>query len=286
VLVCAPEDPFAATFPDSHGVLHLVEDGEIEFALDDEPPDFVGAGDVMLISRGHRHTLRTRGSAVPVRPMSSADLRSGDSERPVRWLCGSFVREGDLGEDLLAKRPSVIVFRGSEHLAADWLAVSSIQLAAEMSAPSQGSSVMISRILDLVLVQVLRSWAAHDETARGWLAGAMDPEIGSALAALHGDLRRPWTVAQLAAEAALSRSVFAERFTTLIGEPPAAYLAGLRLEAAAEKLRGGRQLVQVGARVVGYTSEPAFSRAFKNRFGTSPARWRTTADRDGSSRRR
>ena len=112
---------------------------------------------------------------------------------------------------------------------------------------------------------------------RGWLTGLGDPQIGRALAALHARPSEAWTAETLASEVGMSRSVFAERFTSLIGQPPMHYLALWRMQVAAQHLREGRCSIAQIAFEVGYDSEAAFSRAFKREFGASPGIWRRQA---------
>jgi transcriptional regulator GlxA family with amidase domain len=147
----------------------------------------------------------------------------------------------------------------------------------EMETPSQGSVVMIARILDLLFIQILRAWAAGPEGPPSWLAGALDSKIGAAVSAIHGDPGRDWTVEQLAGLCNLSRSRFSERFSERVGKPPLTYLTLVRLGAAAKLLRETPTPVAVVAQMVGYASEPGFSRAFRSHYGSSPAHWRRGA---------
>ena len=133
---------------------------------------------------------------------------------------------------------------------------------------------MVARILDLIFIQVLRAWAAGPDPEPNWLAGALDPQIGPALSAIHRDPGHEWTVEDLARACCLSRSAFAQRFAARVGKPPATYLAHVRLDAAIGLLRDTTRPIALIAKSVGYTSEPAFSRAFKNHYGMPPARWR------------
>ena len=135
---------------------------------------------------------------------------------------------------------------------------------------------MVARILDLIFIQILRAWAAGADAEPNWLAGALDPQIGPALSAIHRDPGRDWTVEELARACNLSRSAFAARFVARVGKPPASYLVHVRLDAATSLLRDTSLPVTLIAKKVGYTSEAAFSRAFKNRYGTPPAHWRQT----------
>ncbi|HWX75739.1 MAG TPA: AraC family transcriptional regulator, partial [Solirubrobacteraceae bacterium] len=206
--------------------------------------------------------------------------RAGDISRagePVRWLCGTFMIGDSEASHLLASLPAVIMLRGARDQALEWLEVSRRMLLMEMRSPTQGSVVMIARILDLLFIQILRAWAAGQDATPNWLAGALDPHIGPALSAIHRDPRHGWSVEDLARSCSLSRSAFAERFVARVGKPPASYLAHVRLDAAATLLRDTPTPVGLVADKVGYTSEAAFSRAFRNRYGKPPARWRREA---------
>lgn len=200
--------------------------------------------------------------------------------RPASWLCGTFTIGDPGASHLLASLPSVIVLRGDGGPALEGLEVARKMILIEMRSPSQGSAVMIARILDLLFIQILRAWAAGTDSEPNWLVGALDPQIGPALSAVHRDPGRSWTVEELARACCLSRSAFAARFTARIGKPPATYLAHVRLDAAADLLRGTSLAVGTVGEKVGYTSEAAFSRAFKHRYGRPPVLWRQ-ADRSG-----
>jgi transcriptional regulator GlxA family with amidase domain len=108
----------------------------------------------------------------------------------------------------------------------------------------------------------------------GWLAGLRDPHVARALALLHADIARHWTVDDLGREVGLSRSALADRFIHLIGVPPMHYLINWRMQVASQKLRDTSASLAQVAELVGYDSEAAFSRAFKKEFGTAPATWR------------
>ena len=168
----------------------------------------------------------------------------------------------------------MIELRGAGDQALVWLDVSSQMLVRETTSPSQGWAVMVSRILDLLFIQVLRAWAAGPSAEPGWLTGAMDPVIGEAITEIHANPRHPWTVERLAQKSNLSRSAFAERFARRAGLPPAAYITQLRLATAADLLLDTTDPISTIASEVGYDSEAAFSRAFSRRYGLPPSRWR------------
>ena len=255
----APSSPFSVGFS-GVGSLHIVEEGEVVLRLDADPrPVRVGRGDFVLLPRGDAHHI---GDAA------------GTAGPPARWLCGTFTIADPQASHLLGSLPPVIVLRGADGSVPEGLEVARKMLLIEMRTPSQGSAVMIARILDLVFIQIMRTWAAGPDAGPNWLAGAFDPQIGPALTAIHRDPCHDWTVEELAKVCNLSRSAFAARFVARVGRPPATYLAHVRLDTATCLLRDTLLPITHVAEKVGYESEAAFSRAFKNRYGTPPARWR------------
>jgi AraC-like DNA-binding protein len=128
----------------------------------------------------------------------------------------------------------------------------------------------------LVFVEVLRSYlTAASGNGRSWLGGLRDLVVGRALARLHAEPARAWTLPELAREVGASRSVLAERFTFFVGHPPMLYLTRWRMQLAASRFAGGKAPVGAVASDVGYESEAAFCRAFKKVTGVTPASWRS-----------
>jgi AraC-like DNA-binding protein len=117
----------------------------------------------------------------------------------------------------------------------------------------------------------------------GWLAGLRDPMVGRALVVLHDRPTVPWTVERLAKDIGVSRSSLADRFTHIVGQPPMRYLAQWRMQLASRLLADGTTKVSAVALDVGYQSEAAFSRAFKEVVGVPPATWRRRSSGDSES---
>ena len=158
----------------------------------------------------------------------------------------------------------------------EWLELSCHFILDEALNLRAGAVAMISRLLDVIFMQLLRTWASNGEVGLGWLSGAIDPRVNKAISAMHARPGQDWNVIELAKLSNLSRSAFADHFQRIVGQAPMAYLTAWRLDRAAELLRYGRAQVSEIAGRVGYTSEPAFSRAFKARFAMSPLHWRRT----------
>ncbi|MGY3041486.1 AraC-like DNA-binding protein [Rhodanobacter sp. TND4EL1] len=138
-----------------------------------------------------------------------------------------------------------------------------------------GAAGLRGRLAELLFIAALRlHMQSLPATATGWLAGLRDPLVGRALQAMHEMPCRHWSVEKLVSVTASSRSVLAERFREVIGEPPMHYLTGLRMQLAAHRLSESRKSMASVADEIGYESSAAFQRAFRRRFGTPPATWR------------
>jgi AraC-like DNA-binding protein len=272
IVAYAPPRTFSIGFADI-GSLHIIEAGELVLRIDGDPHvKHVSCGDVVLLPRGDPHHLGDAGKHAHA--IVRAGAAENDAPGPARWLSGTFTIGDPQASHLLGSLPAAIILRGDRGPALEGLEVARRMLVFEMQSPSQGSAVMVARILDLIFIQILRAWAAGPDAEPNWLAGALDPQTGLALSAIHRDPGHDWTVEDLARACNLSRSAFAARFVAHVGKPPATYLAHVRLDAATDLLRDTSLPVTLIARNVGYTSEAAFSRAFKNRYGMPPARWR------------
>ncbi|MEU4834502.1 AraC family transcriptional regulator [Streptosporangium sp. NPDC023615] len=184
---------------------------------------------------------------------------------------GTYQVSGDVSERLLNALPEIVLVPRSD-------ARSPIMelLAQEVDGEGPGQQVLLDRLLDLALLATLRAWFARPEAkAPGWYRAQSDPLIGPALRLIHDDPARSWTVALLAEKVGASRAAFARRFTTLVGEPPMAYLTGWRMALAADLLRSSDTTIDAVARYVGYANAFALSVAFKRVRGVSPSRHRT-----------
>ena len=276
VFCCNPAYPFAVLFDHPGGTVHMVNRGEIELQLDQESSTRrYKAGDVFMLPAGRPHTIRHGRQVEPARlAVSDHRLEVVTNGEGTRWLAGTFSFEDSRAAGLLHGLPPVVELRGAGDQSLVWLEVSTQMLMLEKVEPTEGSLELISRILDLVFIQVLRAWASGPEATPGWLTGAMDPAIGEVITAIHADPGHPWTIDRLAQKSYLSRSAFADRFSRRVGQPPAAYISEVRLASAADLLLQGTDPIGAVASKVGYDSEAAFSRAFSKRHGMPPGRWR------------
>lgn len=146
----------------------------------------------------------------------------------------------------------------------------------EAERDAMGSQIVSARLADVLLVEAIRAYAEGDEgPPTGWLGALADSRLGSALRVMHGDIARPWTVAQLASAAGMSRAAFSAAFARQVGQPPLAYLRAWRLTLARAALTlGEADIASIGAKL-GYTSQSAFTYAFRRAFGVTPKYLRT-----------
>ena len=211
-----------------------------------------------------RHGVRTWGNAPD----------GGETE----LLTGTYVLDGEVGGRLLRALPPLAMVR-AEALESPLIAL----LAEEIVRDAPGQEAVLDRLLDLLLIAALRAWLARDEAeAPGWYRAHADPVVGHALRLVHDDPAHPWTVAELASEAGVSRAALARRFNELVGEPPMAYLAGWRIALAADMLLEPGTTIGSVADRVGYGSPYALSTAFKRLRGVSPREHRDAVLLEGA----
>ncbi|WP_328862224.1 AraC family transcriptional regulator [Streptomyces sp. NBC_00306] len=222
-----------------------------------EPLALIGPG-------GTCHTLR----GEPLATSMALGVRSwgNDPDGSTVMLVGTYQMKGEVSARLLDALPPLV------HLTADeWNCPLMPVLDDEISRDEPGQSVVLDRILDLMLIAVLRAWFSRpDAKAPAWYVAMGDPVVGRALRLLQDDPAHPWTVASLAAKCGVSRAQLARRFHELVGEPPMGYLTTWRLDLAADLLRESDATIEAVARKVGYSGSFALSAAFKRVRGVSP----------------
>lgn len=193
-------------------------------------------------------------------------------------LNGTFRTHGRIADRLLESLPPVIVVpRAQQRSRAPEL------LEEELENTELGRQAVLDKLLDLVLIGALRDWVRlPDAAAPAWYKATTDPVVGAAIAAIHADPARAWTVDALARISAVSRASFARRFAEMMGEPPISYLAAWRLCLAADLIEGTADTLESIARRVGYSSAHALSAAFTREFAMRPSHYRSQS-RSGES---
>ena len=261
-------------------VILLVRLGRIRCELGGEPLELV-EGDVLAVLRG-TESMTLEPYAVP--PVSGVDaparvsaVGSGDVavyERVALLRCTCRFADPDKNP-LLGALPRVVHVSQRQWLDSQWLRPTVDWLEREVAAKSPVASVVVSRLVELLWMQLVRTHVATTPIAsHGWLRALSDAQIGGALCLIHEQPATTFTVAGLAQAVGMSRSAFASLFTRLVGEPPLHYISRWRMLKAAQLLKEDKQTLAEVANAVGYDSEAAFSKAFKRWSGKAPGSYR------------
>ena len=242
-------------------------------------------GDLIVFPQGDAHVLSSAPGMRAAPDMEAFarastplpmfyELGGGGPERARIVCCFLGCDERPFNPLLTALPPVLHLPAAGPNATTGWLGTLLSIAAKESGDGRAGGENVLARLSELMFVETIRDYLETlPPTETGWLAGLRDPMVGHALAALHREPREPWTVERLARVVGLSRSVLAERFTVMVGQPPMQYLALWRMQLASRLLLEGRHVGSV-ASLVGYESEAAFSRAFKKLVGRPPATWR------------
>ncbi|GAB7189368.1 AraC family transcriptional regulator [Kineococcus sp. NUM-3379] len=253
----------------------------------DGPPVLLGTGDTAVLRGPEPYTLADPPGTTPQVVVDPGQVCRGADGRenpmsvlaPRTWgnsgegatvlLTGTYQLDGEIGRRVLRALPDRLTVGGSETCRA-FLEL----LAEEVRHDQPGQAAVLDRLLDVLLVQVLRAWFAEPGRAPGWYAAHADAVVGPAVRLLQQDPARPWTIAGLAAEVGVSRAALARRFSDVVGQAPMAFLTDWRLALAADLLLEDGSTVDSVARRVGYGSGFALSSAFRRVRGLTPTEHR------------
>ena len=270
---------------------HIVRQGRCWAAVRGETPVRLGAGDVLVVPHGDAYMMASapnlrselppdaalqffREMAAPSAPLVVTEGGGGPDRAQV--ICGFLGCDVRPFNPVLEALPRALYIRARTDSGGEGRLCQLVELALTESRDRQsGSRCVLLHLGELLFVEVVRRYLeslAYDDT--GWLAGLRDPVTGRALAAIHNRPAEDWSLERLARECGVSRSLLAERFSGLIGQPPMRYLSRWRIQLACRMLRDNAAKVSAVAIDVGYQSEAAFSRAFRALVGTSPGVWR------------
>jgi AraC family transcriptional regulator, alkane utilization regulator len=290
-------------------IFHIMAHGQCWITVDGQPAFQLMVGDVVIFPHADAHLMSSHphvpaeedvtpqvlnfiGSAPP--DAGIPQIEYGGAGEAAQIVCG-YLQCDQRFNPLIGALPRVLLVcagRRDERQTAegvgdlppwcivransgDWLDNTLRYTIEEADGERPGSAAMLPRLTELLFVEVLRRYMQQlPPEYTGWLAAVRDPIVGCALRLMHTSPDRPWTVEELARAAAVSRSALAQRFTTLIGEPPMQYLQGWRMQLAKHLLGQTNLSLMEIARRTGYESQAAFSRAFKRSIGQPPATWR------------
>lgn len=267
-------------YPASEHVIsyHILTSGSCWGGVAGDEQVFMQPGDAIVFPHGDSNLLSSVQSRVadaltvtstPQRYPNTVKV-GGGSGTAATFVCGFLGCDLRPFNPLLSALPRRVNARG---VAGDWLTEFPRHAVAEANQSRPGGDTLLTRMAELMFVEVVRRYV-ESIPPTGWLAGLVDPIVGSALRVLHDRPDHAWTLQELAHSVGASRTVLVERFSEVVSVPPMQYLTQWRLQLAADELaRGSAKVASIGARV-GYESEAAFSRAFKRATGQSPSAWR------------
>lgn len=287
-------EPWALTMPVWQDCLcvHLVVSGVLRLSAPNGETLRLEAGDLAVVPHGRSHIIRGDGEATfaPVVTDLSHDYLSdryailrhgGDGADRTVLICAVVRFDHPSARSLTSMLPPVLAIRAAEPRTGSntsWLRDLMRIVIDEAGELRPGGEAVITRLSDIIIIHAVRSWLQDAEGKRtGWLGALADPQLGRAVAAVHRDPAASWSVERLARECAMSRSTFAARFSAVVGEPAMQYVTRWRMYVAADRLRDPQASVASVAGGLGYSSEAAFSRAFKRVNGSSPGRVRREA---------
>lgn len=280
------KDAAAVLAPGATQVLlfHVVASGRCWIEVAGEERHWAGAGDVIVLPYNDSHSMGgvSPAECVPVANLidpppwiSMPVIKHGQGGTPTTLVCGYLTCEDRLFDPSMRVFPPAFVVSPPDGAARDWVRASIDYAVLQTTQISPERFEAPTSVPELLLLEVLKLHLASAPAAgRGWVRAIHDPALAPALAALHAEPQRKWTVADLARQANVSPSLLDERFREVLGLPPIRYLTGWRMHVAEDLLRSSDLSLAAVARRVGYDSEEAFSRAFKRLHGAAPSVWR------------
>ncbi|MEM6676182.1 MAG: AraC family transcriptional regulator, partial [Planctomycetota bacterium] len=274
--------PWGVDLPalEGHMMFHIITAGRCWLEADGSEPLLLRRGSLALVPHGLGHRLvdAPGGECVdffdlPVERVTERyeRLTWGGGGDECRLICVCVRFDHAAAERLVDAFPPVLHVDAWDGGDDRWLTDTLRFIAREAEALRPGGETVITRLADILVIQMVRHWIeTTSDVDTGWLAALRDDQLGRAIAAIHREPGADWTLETLARKAAMSRSAFAARFTEIVGEPAMRYLTRWRLQLARMALKESDEPVGRIAERMGYRSEAAFSRAFKREFGVSP----------------
>ncbi|MFT7372050.1 MAG: AraC-like DNA-binding protein [Oleiphilaceae bacterium] len=223
----------------------------------------LGPGDLVFIGKGDDHVLSS----------SKLSEIAETFDGPTHLLCGYFSFRDPIPSPLDEAMPSILVLRSDEIAELSWLKTTLEHLSSEYDSQTPGAMVVVNKLTEVVLVELIR-FHINKLDSHNFVAALFDKQIGKALKFIHQQPEQSWTLELLASEVAMSRASFARRFKDMVGQPMFQYLTLVRMRIASDLLRSSQKSVADIAQAVGYVSEMAFTKVFKEHNGATPIAWR------------
>ncbi len=283
--------PFSIAVPEDRDVIrfHVANEGPCWIDLPSGESARFSAGDLVHVPHGAAHVLADSPSAHPVPLPNVLDESGFDGTGPLIFggggtktviVCGYFAFTHEVMHPVIASLPALIHVKGRAERHYTWLEQLLAYMEGESKAHSEAWGEVTKCVSEILFIYVLREYMGKHPHSTGALMALVDPHIGKALQAIHTEPAADWSVDALATRAAMSKTVFAERFREALGVTPARYLAAWRMHKARALLNRSERSIREIAWQVGYESEAAFNRAFKEHFSVPPGRYRRAHESD------
>ena len=264
---------------------HIVLYGEAHLELSNSMQVELQSGDMILIPAGLAHSIKNQANSHWTESLDIAPLFDGLGQDAIEFGQGqsekTLILTVRCQMNAIIARPLVNALPPYLHLhnalsdnAPEWLRIGLYFVASETRRTLAGKHKIIDHVISIMIIECVRDYIEQMQDQNNWLNALIHPELSNALAAIHSQPEQSWTVESLAETCCMSRSKFAGLFNQIIGETPLAYLQQHRLRLASQLLKQGQFTIQQIAYQVGYTSETAFSQAFKKQFEQSPSQYR------------
>ncbi len=276
--------PWGVAMPPMPGkmMFHIITRGGCWLRFPDHEDVYLQPGELALLPRGEGHLICSETGIecepffdIPVTKLSERFefMRYGGGGEKTLLTCGCLSFDHVVGEKLIAQLPPLIHMQSENgQLPASLQALITL-MGEEASMLGAGGETVVAHLADIIVIKAIRYWVEHSpEASQGWLGALKDPKIGKVLAVMHAHPETTWTLDRLASQAGMSRSGFSARFTELIGTSAKQYLTEWRMNLARMKIMQSPVPLIELAEELGYTSEAAFSRAYKRVFGVPPLR--------------
>lgn len=274
-----------------YALFHYLSRGSATLALEQGRELHMTEGDFVVVTRGEPHVIYSDSQTEPVQIVDIDRLagrlglvRHGGGEQPLAtMICGNFTVARPSRGSVLELLPPLLLLKPTED--GGWLEAILQRMVSEAAFERPGQGVALSRLTEVLFVEVLRSWIKSLGPGEGgWLGAMADPHIGPALQLIHERPDRSWTLGELGQNVGLGRSAFSARFTKLVGESMYRYLIARRMSEAAFLLETSDDGIARIATRVGYETAAAFSKLFHRHHGLSPGRYRAARRSHGSRR--
>jgi AraC-like DNA-binding protein len=283
--------PWSLALPQRpYALFHYLSRGSATLAVEQGRELRMTEGDFVVVTRGAPHVLysdrQTKPFPIPDFDRSRARLaviHHGGGAQPLStMICGNFTVSRASRGSVMELLPPVLLLKPTAD--GEWLEAILQRMVSESARERPGQRVALSRLTEVLFVEVLRSWIKSLGPGEGgWLGAMADPHIGPALQLIHERPERPWTLRDLGHRVGLGRSAFSARFTKLVGQSMHRYLIARRMAEAAFLLESSDEGIARIATRVGYETAAAFSKLFHRHHGLSPGRYRAVRRSDGGA---